>query len=114
MVSSFDTAHGSVRRVTDIQSIFGALGDSTRRALFERLSTGGPASASQLATEIPISRQAIAKHITQLESAGLVTRQGAGREVRFVADPAQLQHLDSWSSRVTNQWTSRIQRLTEL
>lgn len=100
--------------MTEIQNIFGALGDSTRRALFERLSTGGPASASQLATEIPISRQAIAKHITQLESAGLVRRQGAGREVRFIANPARLQHLDSWSARVTDQWTSRIERLTEL
>lgn len=98
----------------DVQSIFGALGDSTRRALFERLSTRGPASASQLATEIPISRQAIAKHIAQLESAGLVNRQGAGREIRFVADPGRLEEIETWSARVTDQWNSRIQRLTEL
>jgi DNA-binding transcriptional ArsR family regulator len=100
--------------MTDIQSLFGALGDPTRRSLFERLSTGGPASASQLAHELPITRQAIAKHISTLESAGLVTRQGAGREVRFVANPERLDDLGSWSARVNRQWQERIQRLTEM
>lgn len=100
--------------MSDIQSLFGALGDPTRRSLFERLSSGGPASASQLAHELPITRQAIAKHISTLESAGLVTRQGAGREVRFAANPQRLGELGSWSARVNRQWQDRIQRLTEL
>ena len=100
--------------MSDIQMLFGALGDPTRRSLFERLSTGGPASASQLANELPITRQAIAKHISTLESAGLVTRQGAGREVRFAANPERLEDLGSWSARVNRQWQERIQRLTEM
>jgi DNA-binding transcriptional ArsR family regulator len=100
--------------MSDIQSLFGALGDPTRRSLFERLSTGGPASASQLAHELPITRQAIAKHISTLESAGLVTRRGAGREVQFVANPERLDDLGSWSERVHSQWQERIQRLTEM
>ena len=100
--------------MSDIQSLFGALGDPTRRSLFERLSTDGPASASQLAHELPISRQAIAKHISTLESAGLVTRRGAGREVQFVANPERLDELGSWSARVNRQWQERIQRLTEM
>jgi DNA-binding transcriptional ArsR family regulator len=100
--------------MSDIQRLFGALGDPTRRSLFERLSTGGPASASQLANELTITRQAIAKHISTLESAGLVTRQGAGREIRFAANPERLEELGSWSARVNRQWQERIQRLTEM
>lgn len=100
--------------MSEIQALFGALGDPTRRSLFERLSTHGPASASQLATELPITRQAIAKHISTLESAGLVHREGAGREVRFIADPRRLDDLGSWSERVNRQWSDRIQRLRDL
>ncbi len=100
--------------MSDLQSLFGALGDATRRSLFERLSTGGPASASQLAHELPITRQAISKHIATLESAGLVTRREAGREIQFVANPERLEDLGSWSQRVNRQWQDRIQRLTEM
>lgn len=98
----------------DIQSLFAALADPTRRSLFERLSTDGPASASQLAEELPITRQAIAKHITMLEGAGLVSRQDAGREIQFAADPTRLDELGSWSSRVNQHWRTRLNRLSDL
>lgn len=100
--------------MTDIQALFAALADPTRRSLFERLTSNGPASASQLAAELPITRQAIAKHISTLESAGLVNRQDAGREVRFAADPSRLDELGSWSNRVNNQWQTRLGRLSDI
>lgn len=100
--------------MTDLQHIFSALADPTRRSLFERLSTRGPASASELAAEMPITRQAIAKHISTLESAGLVDRREAGRAVEFVANPHRLTELESWSDRVNRSWKDRLDRLTDL
>ncbi len=56
--------------MTDPQPVLAALADPTRRAVFERLTSQGPASASLLAEELPVSRQAIAKHLGQLDAVG--------------------------------------------
>lgn len=97
--------------MTDPHPLFAALADPTRRAVFERLTEGGPASASKLAAEIPVSRQAIAKHLSTLDDAGLVERTTVGREVRYSARPAALSDVTSWVDRVGAAWDTRLARL---
>ncbi len=99
--------------MSDPQPVLAALSDPTRRAVFERLSAKGPASASQLADEIPVSRQAIAKHLTQLGSVGLVNRAQHGREVVFSAQVEPLAEVADWLGRVGGEWDRRLQRLKE-
>ena len=70
--------------------VFVALADPSRRVLLQRLALDGPQSASTLATDMPISRQAVIKHLANLTDAELVKSQRAGREVLFVAQPKRL------------------------
>ncbi|HZD03509.1 MAG TPA: metalloregulator ArsR/SmtB family transcription factor, partial [Longimicrobiales bacterium] len=81
--------------MTDPQPLFAALSDPTRRALFERLTARGPATATSLAAELPVSRQAVAKHLSALAAAGLVERTNVGREVHYSAVVAPLTNLNS-------------------
>jgi DNA-binding transcriptional ArsR family regulator len=99
--------HGGV---TD-QRIFAALADSTRRSLYERLTIDGPASASRLATELPVSRQAIAKHLGILDDAGLVSRSRQGREVVYSAELSPLDDVATWMSDVGSAWEERLKNL---
>lgn len=99
--------------MTDPQPPFAALADPTRRALFERLTSTGPASASRLASELPISRQAIAKHLATLDEAGLVERTTVGREVQYSARPGALSDVTTWVERVGADWDTRLQRLRQ-
>ena len=91
--------------------VFAALSDPTRRTVFDLLIDGGAASATHLAGELPVSRQAVAKHLAVLEEAGLVTRQRAGREKRFHADPVALDEVSQWISQVGATWEARLRRL---
>ncbi|MFP3914219.1 MAG: ArsR/SmtB family transcription factor [Actinomycetota bacterium] len=100
--------------MTDPQPLFTALADPTRRAVFERLSAEGPASASRLAEEMPVSRQAIAKHLAALDEAGLVERTARGREVRYEARPQALQEMTGWVEKVGRDWETRLQRLKKM
>lgn len=97
--------------MSDPQPLFAALADPTRRRVFERLSAAGPASASKLAAEMPISRQAIAKHLALLDEAGLVERVRSGREVQYRARPEALDDVTSWVARVGAQWDERLEKL---
>ncbi len=76
--------------------VFSALGDATRRQLLEEVSTRGSATATQLAAELPITRQAVAKHLAVLADAGLVRGERAGRETRYVPTPAPLGDATGW------------------
>lgn len=91
--------------------VFDALGDPTRRRLLEQLGTHGPGSATELAESLPVSRQAVAKHLVQLEEAGLVGRARNGRAVEFHLVPAALDEVTRWSQRVGREWTERLGRL---
>lgn len=97
--------------MSDPQSLFAALADPTRRAVFERLSAEGPASASRLAAEMPVSRQAIAKHLSLLDEAGLVERKTAGREVQYQARPDALADVTGWVEQVGSRWDERLEAL---
>lgn len=97
--------------MTDPQPLFTALADPTRRAVFERLSAEGPASASKLAAELPVSRQAIAKHLALLDEAGLVERKTAGREIQYHARPDALTEVTGWVERMGARWDERLEAL---
>lgn len=97
--------------MTEPETVFSALSDPTRRRMFDQLIVDGPATATMLAGQLPITRQAVAKHLGVLEAAGLVERQAAGRETRFKAVPDPLVEVQHWIDSVGEQWTDRLNRL---
>jgi DNA-binding transcriptional ArsR family regulator len=97
--------------VTASGPVFEALGDPTRREVVRRLAEGGPASATRLAADLPVSRQAVAKHLAALEEAGLVTGERSGRERRFRLTPAPFSEAVAWMVDVGAEWDRRLDRL---
>ncbi len=87
-----------------VDHVFNALADSSRRLLLEKLATSGGASASDLAAQMTISRQAISKHLSILTAAGLVSRSRRGKAVIFHAEPAQLAATGRWMQRIAQRW----------
>ncbi len=92
-------------------AVFDALSDPTRRALLAAIADTPAATATELATELPISRQAVVKHLTALTDAGLLDRERSGREVRYRVTPAPLSDAVSWMADVGGQWDARLQAL---
>ena len=86
---------------------FAALGDPTRWAVLSALGAGD-ASASSLASQLPVSRQAIAKHLAVLESVGLVETVRVGREVRYRALGSALSETARELDRVGAMWEARL------
>ena len=95
-------------------AVFSALGDPTRRRLIERLAGGATVTASGLATELPISRQAITKHLAALSRAQLVRSSRIGRETRYTLDAAPLSEAARWIAAVGAEWDSRLAELERL
>lgn len=92
-------------------AVFGALADPTRRALLTTIADQRSATATELAAELPISRQAVLKHLTALADAGLLHRERLGREVRYRVTPAPLSDAMSWMADVGGQWDQRLANL---
>jgi DNA-binding transcriptional ArsR family regulator len=90
------------------QAVFAALADPTRRAVLRAVAAGEASTATELAAQLPISRQAVAKHLAALERAHLVDAHRAGRETRFEATPAPLGDAIAWMSEVGAQWDARL------
>jgi DNA-binding transcriptional ArsR family regulator len=97
--------------VSTLDDLFGALADPTRRQLLERLMRHGPESATRLAEESPLTRQAIVKHLQALAEAGLARPERDGREVRYVATPEALAHAVAWLTESSQAWDRRTDRL---
>lgn len=93
------------------EDVFAALGDPTRRWIVEQLSSGGPQTATQLAGDLPISRQAVTKHLSALAGAGLVDQVREGRAVRYRLRPQPLTAAAQWVADVGAQWDERLDRL---
>jgi DNA-binding transcriptional ArsR family regulator len=93
--------------------VFAALADPTRLDVLNRLARGGPATATELSSSMPISRQAVAKHLAALDAAGLVERQASGREVRYTFDPEPLGDVVRWAEDVGDTWDRRLGRLSK-
>jgi DNA-binding transcriptional ArsR family regulator len=94
--------------------VFAALADPTRRHLVETLASGGGASATQLSAELPISRQAVAKHLAALGGAGLVSSRRAGRETLYELRPQPLDEAAEWIARIGGEWEDRLAGLKRL
>jgi DNA-binding transcriptional ArsR family regulator len=92
------------------QEVFAALADPTRRRLMSWLATR-PSTATELADRLPISRQAIAKHLGVLDDARLIARERHGREVRYHLEGQRLATASEWIATVSARWEARIGRL---
>jgi DNA-binding transcriptional ArsR family regulator len=91
--------------------VFFALADPHRRYVLETLATRGSATATELAAELPVTRQAVAKHLAALGDAGLVSSRRAGRETRYRLTPAPLGEALSWLELVGGRWDERLAAL---
>ena len=90
--------------------VFSALADPTRRRLLTAIAEQ-PATATELASQLPISRQAVVKHLSALSDAGLLERERSGRDVRYHVTPAPLSDAVSWMAEVGGQWDERLAAL---
>jgi DNA-binding transcriptional ArsR family regulator len=83
--------------------LFTALADSTRREIVEALARHGSCTATELAADMPITRQAVAKHLTHLHRAELVVPERLGRETRYRLTPAPLGEAIAWLEDLVQQ-----------
>jgi DNA-binding transcriptional ArsR family regulator len=90
--------------------VFSALADPTRRRLLSTIAAH-PATATELAGELPISRQAVVKHLNTLAHAGLLERKRDGRDVRYRVTPEPLSDAVAWIADVGGQWDERLAAL---
>jgi len=87
------------------EQVFTALADPTRRAIVAALAAGGPATATDLAAGLPITRQAIAKHLALLAGAGLVRAEpGERRRVRYRLQSAPMQVAQQFLAALARDW----------
>jgi len=94
-------------------AVFSALSDPSRRHLLETLAGRESASLSELAAELPVTRQAVSKHLSALGSAGLVEVGRSGRETRYRLTPQPLGEALAWMERIGGQWDARLARLKD-
>lgn len=95
----------------DVGPVLAALADPTRRQLLGALAEEGQASASRLAARLPVSRQAVVKHLQLLEHAGLVSGGRHGREVLYQVQPESLEASARWMADLAASWDRRLNAL---
>ena len=93
--------------------MFAALADPTRRQVVRTLSQQPDLTASTLATSLPMTRQAVTKHLAALDRAGLVSGRREGREMRYSLTPAPLADAMRWMDDVGAEWNARLAKLAE-
>lgn len=91
-----------------VGAVFSALSDPTRREVLRMLAEGGAVTATELAGRMPVTRQAVSKHLAALDDAGLVTAERAGRERRYRLTPEPLTDAMSWMVAVGAEWDQRL------
>jgi DNA-binding transcriptional ArsR family regulator len=91
-----------------VDSVLVALADPTRRQLLELLADQGEATATSLAERLPVTRQAVVKHLAVLDAAGLVSGGRVGREVRYEVRPAALDATAQWMAALAVDWDRRL------
>ena len=99
-------------RVDD--ELWSAIGDPTRRRLVDLLLTDGDATATSLSRHLPVTRQAVAKHLGVLDRAGLVHATSVSREKRYRVDDAQLARAVAQLNSVGSAWDARLQRIKKI
>ena len=91
-----------------VDGVLIALADPRRRQLLDLVAAAGEVTATTLAARLPISRQAVVKHLDVLEAAGLVASTRVGREVRYTVRPAMLDVTASWMNELATFWDRRL------
>jgi DNA-binding transcriptional ArsR family regulator len=100
----------------DVDDLWAAVADPTRRRLLDALLARGEATATTLAGDVPVTRQAVAKHLSVLARVGLVDSRRVGREVRYAVRPERLDAASAWLAQIAAEWDDRlgaIKRLAE-
>jgi DNA-binding transcriptional ArsR family regulator len=96
------------------EQVFIALADPTRRAILAALATGGPATATDLAAKLPITRQAIAKHLALMTDTGLlIPEPGERRRIRYRLRPAPIQLAQQFLAALASDWDGRLDALKQ-
>lgn len=107
-----DPGIGVVRdRVDDV---FSALADPSRRFVIQTLASRGTATPTELAAALPVTRQAVTKHLMALREAGLVQATRSGRETRYALTPEPLATAVEWIDEVGATWDERLKALKRL
>lgn len=94
-----------------MSDVFAAVGDRTRRGILERLRREGALSVSALAERLPMSRQAVTKHLDILEDVGLIEKHVDGRERLHVLCTSPLREMNDWLAAYEAEWDARLGRL---
>lgn len=100
--------------VTVDDDLWSAVGDPTRRRMLDLLLASGPGTATSLSEELPVTRQAVAKHLAVLDRVGLVHATPAGRERRYGVDEAQLERAVAQLNAVGSTWDARLRRIKRI
>ena len=94
--------------------LWSAIGDPTRRRMLDLLLADGHGTATTLSARLPVTRQAVTKHLVVLDRAGLVRASSAGRERRYHVDEAQLARAAAQLNSVSATWDARLRRIKSL
>jgi len=94
--------------------LWSAVGDPTRRRMLDQLLADGSGTATSLSEHLPVTRQAVAKHLAVLDRVGLVHATAAGRENQFRVDEAQLARAIAQFTHVGATWDARLQRIKRI
>ncbi len=99
---------------TGEDQLWSAIGDPTRRRMLDLLLVDGSGTATSIGRQLPVSRQAVAKHLAVLDRVGLVAAITAGRERRYRVDEAQLARAVAQLTTVGTAWDERLQRIKRI
>jgi ArsR family transcriptional regulator, cadmium/lead-responsive transcriptional repressor len=102
------------RRGGEVDELWAAVADPTRRRMLDVLLTEGEGTATTLARELPVTRQAVAKHLAVLHRAGLVEAARQGREVRYAVRPQQLDAAARSMASVAARWDQRLTAIKQI
>ena len=91
--------------------LWSAIGDPTRRRMLDLLLADGDGTATSLGRQLPVTRQAVAKHLAALDHAGLVAAERRGRETHYRLTPAPMTEAATWMAGVGAQWDDRLAAL---
>lgn len=103
----------TARAVAEPASLFDALGDTNRLRIVTRLADDGPSSTSKVAQGFSVSRQAVTKHLTALETVGLVASERRGRERVWTMQTKPLGEASEFLIALSRRWDHAIDRLRE-
>jgi len=95
-------------------ALWAAVADPTRRRVLDALLEHGEATSTAVAETLPVTRQAVAKHLAVLSRVGLVAGRRSGREVRYAVSPARLDEAAEAMTRVAARWDRRLVRIKRL